>query len=147
MKVRQFFERLRIYPDWDKDLLIENKETKTLEDIKDIVCDERNGNLIIEKCKRLKKKQSLEDFQPIRIVLQDKDNHGALIGVLEVKDIESKSPADTFEKIDKMFGAYKYSKENLDEDWTVEDFVEYLKKFNSSTFTVSYDDDPWAMVL
>ena len=47
--VRQFFDRLRDYPDWDKMLLIENKETKMLDDILDIVCDERNGNLIIVK--------------------------------------------------------------------------------------------------
>lgn len=49
MNVRKFFDLLRVYPDWDKDITIENTETKTLEDIADIVCDERNGNLIIVK--------------------------------------------------------------------------------------------------
>ena len=142
MKVNQFFDRLRLYPDWDKDLLIENKETKMLEDIKDIVCDERNGNLIIEKHNDVG--QSFEDIEPIRIVLQDKDNYGEILGVLEVKDIESFSPADTFEKINRMFGDYHSENE---EDWTVDGFAEYLKKYNSSTFSVSYDDDPWDMEL
>ena len=49
MTVRDFFDKLRMYPDWDKDLIIENKQTKMLDDIVDIVCDERNGNLIIVK--------------------------------------------------------------------------------------------------
>lgn len=31
----------------NKDIVIENKDKKVLEDIEDIVCDERNGNLII----------------------------------------------------------------------------------------------------
>ena len=82
MKVNQFFDRLRLYPDWDKDLLIENKETKMLEDIKDIVCDERNGNLIIEKHNDVG--QSFEDIEPIRIVLQDKDNYGEILGVVVI---------------------------------------------------------------
>lgn len=85
-----------------------------------------------------------DDIQSIRIVLQDKDNYGEILGVLEVKDVNSKSPADTFEKIDRMFGDYHSENE---EDWTVDGFVEYLKKFNSSTFSVSYDDDPWDMEL
>jgi hypothetical protein len=49
MTVREFFDRLRDYPDWNKDIVIENKQTKMLDDIVDIVCDERNGNLIIVK--------------------------------------------------------------------------------------------------
>lgn len=49
MSVRQFFDLLRRYPDWDKDIVIENQKTKMLDDIVDIVCDERNGNLIIVK--------------------------------------------------------------------------------------------------
>lgn len=49
MKVREFFEKLRQYPDWDVDLVIEDKENRKLIDIEDIVCDERNGNLIIVK--------------------------------------------------------------------------------------------------
>jgi hypothetical protein len=49
MTVRQFFDLLRRYPDWDKDIVIENKKTKKLDDIVNIVCDERNGNLIIVK--------------------------------------------------------------------------------------------------
>ena len=49
MKVKTFFDRLRQYPDWDVDLVIENRQTKMLEDIMDIVVDERNGNLIIVK--------------------------------------------------------------------------------------------------
>ncbi len=49
MTIRQFFDRLRNYPDWDKDIVIENKKTKMLDDIVDIICDERNGNLIIIK--------------------------------------------------------------------------------------------------
>lgn len=49
MKVREFFEKLRQYPDWDVDLVIENDYMGSLIDIKDIVCDERNGNLIIVK--------------------------------------------------------------------------------------------------
>lgn len=51
MKIRQFFDPLRNYPDRDKDIVIENKDKKVLEDIEDIVCDERNGNLIIVKKK------------------------------------------------------------------------------------------------
>lgn len=49
MKVKTFFERLRQYPDWDVDLVIENKQTKMLDDVMDIVVDEHNGNLIIVK--------------------------------------------------------------------------------------------------
>lgn len=49
MTVRDFFDKLRMYPDWDKDIVIENQKTKMLDDIVDIVCDERNGNLIIVK--------------------------------------------------------------------------------------------------
>ena len=49
MKIRDFFDLLRMFPDWDKDIVIENKQTKMLDDIVDIVCDERNGNLIIVK--------------------------------------------------------------------------------------------------
>ena len=49
MSVRQFFDILRKYPDWDKDIVIENQKTKMLDDVVDIVCDERNGNLIIVK--------------------------------------------------------------------------------------------------
>lgn len=49
MKVRDLFDILRKYPDWDKDIVIENQKTKMLDDIVDIVCDERNGNLIIVK--------------------------------------------------------------------------------------------------
>lgn len=49
MTVRNFFDLLRKYPDWDKDIVIENQKTKMLDDIVDIVCDERNGNLIIVK--------------------------------------------------------------------------------------------------
>jgi len=49
MKVKDFFDRLRNYPDWDKDIVVENQKTKMLDDVVDIVCDERNGNLIIVK--------------------------------------------------------------------------------------------------
>ena len=49
MLIRDFFDRLRMYPDWDKHVIIENQKTKMLDDIVDIVCDERNGNLIIVK--------------------------------------------------------------------------------------------------
>lgn len=49
MTVREFFDRLRDYPDWNKDIVIENKQTKMFDDIVDIICDERNGNLIIVK--------------------------------------------------------------------------------------------------
>lgn len=52
MKVRTFFEILKRYPDWNVDLVIEDKANKKLIDIKDIVCDERNGNLIIETGKK-----------------------------------------------------------------------------------------------
>lgn len=48
MKVREFFEKLRQYPDWDVDLIIGN-DYGLATDIEDIVCDERNGNLIIVK--------------------------------------------------------------------------------------------------
>ena len=47
MKVKTFFERLRQYPNWDVDLVIEDNENRMLVDIKDIVVDERNGNLVI----------------------------------------------------------------------------------------------------
>lgn len=49
MKVREFFEKLRQYPDWDVDLVIESDYMGPLIDIEDIVVDERNGNLIIVK--------------------------------------------------------------------------------------------------
>ena len=49
MLIRDFFDRLRMYPDWDKRIIIENQKTKMLDDIVDIVCDERNCNLIIVK--------------------------------------------------------------------------------------------------
>lgn len=49
MKAREFFDRLRMYPDLDVDILVENRQTKMLDDVVDIVVDERNGNLIIVK--------------------------------------------------------------------------------------------------
>ena len=49
MKVREFFELLRKYPDWDVDIILENKDKQIFEDITDITCDDRNGNLIIVK--------------------------------------------------------------------------------------------------
>lgn len=55
MKVREFFEKLRQYPDWDVDLVIEDKENRKLIDIEDIYCDERNGNLIIYKKREAQK--------------------------------------------------------------------------------------------
>ena len=47
MDVKTFFDKLRLYPDWTVDIVIEDKKNKLLIDIEDIVCDERNGNLII----------------------------------------------------------------------------------------------------
>ena len=47
MEVRTFFDKLRLYPDWNVDLLIEDKQGNILT-IKDIAVDETNGNLIIE---------------------------------------------------------------------------------------------------
>lgn len=49
MTVKDFFDKLRMYPNWDVDIVIENQKTKMLDDIVDIICDERNGNLIIVK--------------------------------------------------------------------------------------------------
>lgn len=49
MKVYDFFDILRKYPDWNVDLLVANPNKKILDDIVDIVADERNGNLIIVK--------------------------------------------------------------------------------------------------
>ena len=49
MKVYELFDILRKYPDWNVDILIENSEKKVLDDIVDVVADERNGNLIIVK--------------------------------------------------------------------------------------------------
>lgn len=140
MKVIQFFERLRLYPDWDKDLLIENKETKMLEDIKDIVCDERNGNLIIEKMENATR--PIEDVTPIKIILQDRDNYGEILGVLEVKDANSKSPMDTVETVEKFFEAYKSDKEDC---WTVEGFIEELKK--KENLEVVFDADEFDVEL
>ena len=49
MKVYELFDILRKYPNWDVDILIENSEKKVLDDIVDVIADERNGNLIIVK--------------------------------------------------------------------------------------------------
>lgn len=49
MTVREFVDRIRMYPNWDVDIIIENQQSKMLDDVVDIVCDERNGNLIIVK--------------------------------------------------------------------------------------------------
>lgn len=49
MKVYDFFDILRKYPNWNVDLLVANSEGKVLDDIIDVVADERNGNLIIIK--------------------------------------------------------------------------------------------------
>jgi hypothetical protein len=49
MTVREFVDYIRMYPNWDVDLVIENKASKMLDDILEITCDERNGNLIIVK--------------------------------------------------------------------------------------------------
>lgn len=52
MKAREFFDRLRTYPDLNVDILIENTKLRMLEDVADITVDERNGNLIIVKGER-----------------------------------------------------------------------------------------------
>lgn len=45
MKARQFLDILRVYPDLDVEIFVQ--DGKNLLDVNDIVCDERNGNLII----------------------------------------------------------------------------------------------------
>jgi hypothetical protein len=49
MTARKFLDILRVYPNLDVDILI--KDGKDLLDVNDIVCDERNGNLIITNTK------------------------------------------------------------------------------------------------
>jgi hypothetical protein len=45
MKARKFFDILRLYPNLDVEIFIQ--DGKDLLDVNDIVCDERNANLII----------------------------------------------------------------------------------------------------
>ena len=49
MKIRDFFDSLRMYPDWDKEIFIGNEEGEKLADITDIACDDETGDLIIVK--------------------------------------------------------------------------------------------------
>lgn len=49
MTVQQLFNRLRQYPDWTVDVIIENTKTKMFDDIKDVTVDTRNGNIILVK--------------------------------------------------------------------------------------------------
>ena len=84
-------------------------------------------------------------METTRIVLKDRDNHDKVLGVLEVNH-ESGTPADTLKKIEQMFCEYKYSAEGLDEEWTVEGFVDYLQNFRASPqFEISYDLLPLEM--
>ena len=45
MKASKFLDLLRVYPDLEVDIVV--KDGNKLLDVNDIVCDERNGNLII----------------------------------------------------------------------------------------------------
>lgn len=49
MKIREFFDSLRMYPDWDKEIFIGNEKGETLSDITEITCDDNKGDLIIVK--------------------------------------------------------------------------------------------------
>lgn len=49
MRVYDFFDELRKYPDWNVNILVANPKSKMLDDIVDVIADERNGNLIIIK--------------------------------------------------------------------------------------------------
>ena len=49
MKVYELFDLLRKYPDWDVNILVENSEKKTFENIIDIDYDEDSNSLIIVK--------------------------------------------------------------------------------------------------
>ena len=49
MTARKFLDILRVYPNLDVEILI--KDGKDLLDVNDIVCDVRNGNLIITNTK------------------------------------------------------------------------------------------------
>jgi len=84
-------------------------------------------------------------METTRIVLKDRDNHDKVLGVLEVNH-ESGTPKDTLKKIEQMFCEYKYSEENLDAEWTVEGFVDYLQDFSATLqFEISYDSFPLEM--
>lgn len=89
----------------------------------------------------------MEEVETTRIVLKDRDNHDKVLGVLEVNH-ESGTPADTLKKIEQMFFDYKCTEENLDEEWTVEGFVDYLQYFRATPqFEISYDPLPLEMEL
>ena len=50
MKVRKLIDLIRVYPDWDVDILVADGDPAKgtpLKDIKDITADECNGNLIL----------------------------------------------------------------------------------------------------
>lgn len=52
MTARKFLDILRVYPDLDVEILVQGgSDGKDLLDVNDIVCDERNGNLIITNTK------------------------------------------------------------------------------------------------
>lgn len=52
MTARKFLDILRVYPNLDVDILVQGgPDGKDLLDVNDIVCDERNGNLIITNTK------------------------------------------------------------------------------------------------
>ena len=49
MTVRDLFEQLRTFPDWDVDILVKVDGDDILKDIAyPVSCDERNGNIILE---------------------------------------------------------------------------------------------------
>lgn len=59
MKVRKLIDLIRVYPDWDVNIFVADcddpSKGRPLRDIKDVVADERNGNLMLltweETCK------------------------------------------------------------------------------------------------
>ena len=52
MTARKFLDILRLYPDLDVEIFVQGgPDGKDLLDVNDIVCDERNGNLIITNTK------------------------------------------------------------------------------------------------
>lgn len=50
MTVRKLIDLVRVYPDWDVDVLVADSDPAKgtpLRDIEDVTADERNGNLIL----------------------------------------------------------------------------------------------------
>ena len=72
-----------------------------------------------------------------KIIIQDKDNYGDVLGILSVID-ENKTQKEVFEEVTERFNAYEASTDA----WTLDGFLDELKKdmcinFDREVYTFS----------